>query len=228
MTDTDVSDFDESEDFSLGDDEASINDEFDFENNSGEEGDDVVVYSDNDNDDDDSENDEDDNDESDSEDDGTGDNCYAQSIATKYLSVGKDNAHLYNLSPPIELKGDARVSRPVMTFYEMVRVVGTRAQQFNQGAAPLVDGIDDLATQKMAYTELIAKMTPFIIKRPLPGNRFENWKISELNIVHVITDDYFLPGNFDWDKLMENAENPESRYNISIVREAQEREQPGY
>lgn len=94
-----------------------------------------------------------------------------------------------------------------MTYYEMVRVIGVRAQQFNYSAKPLVKGIDHLPSQKMAYLELISKMTPFVIKRILPGKKYEEWRISELRIVHVITDDFFLPGNFDWDALMRNADD---------------------
>ncbi len=93
---------------------------------------------------------------------------------------------------------EERESGNIMTYYEMVRIIGTRAQQFNFGSPPLVEGLEGLHPAKMAYLELLAKMTPFIIKRKLPGKKYEEWRIDELDLIHEINDDFFVPEKFDF------------------------------
>jgi hypothetical protein len=58
---------------------------------------------------------------------------------------------------------------------------------------------------KMAYVELKLKMTPYIIRRHLPGKKYEEWRIDELEQIHEISDDFFVPGNIDWDLLVKEA-----------------------
>ena len=90
-----------------------------------------------------------------------------------------------------------RATDAILTYYEMVRIIGTRAQQFNFGAPPLVIGIDELHPAQMAYIELISYMIPFIVRRPLPGKRYEEWKCDELKLIHTIDDPFFVPKDFD-------------------------------
>lgn len=72
---------------------------------------------------------------------------------------------------------------PVLSIYERARIIGMRAKQFEQGAEPLIDIPKDIINcQVMAEMELAAKMTPFIIERPLPpparGSEF--WHVRDL------------------------------------------------
>lgn len=127
--------------------------------------------------------------------------CYLKNLNEGDLVLDEDDSHMYGTMVSVELKGDDRVSKPTMTYYEMVRIIGTRARQFELGAPPLVKGIDNLHPAKMAFVELMAKKTPYVIKRPLPGKKYEKWRISELDIVHKITDPYFVPEGFDLDSV---------------------------
>jgi DNA-directed RNA polymerase subunit K/omega len=127
--------------------------------------------------------------------------CYLKN--KDFVPADEDDSTTYGKLEYRKILNENRESDPIMTFYEMVRIIGTRAQQFNFGAEPLVKGLEGLHPAKMAYLELVAKMTPFIIRRHLPGKLYEEWRVDELEIVHVITDEFFIPEKFDWDQLME-------------------------
>lgn len=90
-----------------------------------------------------------------------------------------------------------RQTKNTMTRYEMVRILGVRSQQFAQGAPPLIDGVQGLTPSRMAYLELLARKTPFIIRRPLPHKKYELWRVDELELHHVVEDPFFVPENFD-------------------------------
>lgn len=201
MADSDVSDFYESDEYEDSDEEANdLTEQEDLEDSELEdqEFDDEVES-------------EEEVPDSDDED------CYAGSARTDYLEID-DMPEI--TAENVRLEGDDRVTRPIMTYYELVRLIGTRAQQFNLGATPLVDGLIGLPVQKMAYLEIMSHMSPFILRRHLPNSKYEDWKLEELLIPHIITDDFFLPGEFDWDSLMSYAQNS-SDY-IQMVKEMQE------
>lgn len=130
-----------------------------------------------------------------------------------FIVLDEDDSHMYGKMEYKRVKDVDRISDPIMTYYEMTRIIGTRAQQFNFGAEPLVNGLDGLHPAKMAYIELISKMTPYIIRRHMPGKKYEEWWIEELDIIHVITDDFFVPENFDWDALMSQANKLKKKNN---------------
>lgn len=123
--------------------------------------------------------------------------CHMKNLNKDFVVPDEDESLSYEKSEYKKIEDADRITDPIMTYYEMVRIIGTRAQQFNLGAEPLVEGLDKLHAAKMAYLELIAKMTPFIIRRYLPGKKYEEWKIDELQIIHQIDNDFFVPDNFD-------------------------------
>ncbi len=87
-----------------------------------------------------------------------------------------------NLGPPTQVPDDERITLNKLTKYEMVRVLGIRAQQISVGAKSLVKNIEGKSPVEIAIYELKNKMTPFKIKRPLPNNTYEIWKIKELEV----------------------------------------------
>ena len=73
---------------------------------------------------------------------------------------------------------------PFLTKYEYSRVVGMRADQVENGAAPFVvleDSVHD--PYIIAKEEVRQKKIPFIIVRPLPNGNIEYWKLSDLDIL---------------------------------------------
>uniref|UniRef100_A0A6G6ABM6 RNA polymerase rpb6 n=1 Tax=Borely moumouvirus TaxID=2712067 RepID=A0A6G6ABM6_9VIRU len=145
--------------------------------------------------------------------------CHLKNLAKDkdYIALDDDDSNLYGKMEFKRIPDEERETDPIMTYYEMVRILGTRAQQFNYGAKPLVQGVSDLHPAKMAYVELMAKMTPFIIRRGLPGKKYEDWKISELEIIHQISEDYFVPGKFNWKTFKD--QNPNSNVSSRIIQD---------
>ena len=135
--------------------------------------------------------------------------CYMKNLDKEFMVLDEDDSNMYGKMEYKKILNDNRISDPIMTYYEIVRIIGTRAQQFNFGAAPLIKGIDHLHPAKMAYTELMTKMTPFIIRRHLPGKKYEEWRIDELEIIHEISDSFFVPENLDWNSLMKQIGKPQ-------------------
>lgn len=155
--------------------------------------------------DDEDENDEDEDedvgDEGDGEDDGTtysikSKKCHLSGLDSNSIVID-DDSNIYEKLVPTKIPNEKRTTGPEMTIYELVRIIGTRARQFSKGAPPLISGVNGLTMAQKAYVELITKQTPIIIERRLPGKGYEHWKIEEMNIMHKVTDEFFLPPGFD-------------------------------
>lgn len=76
-----------------------------------------------------------------------------------------------------------RISRNILTKYERVRLLGTRAKQISDGSKVFVKYDGSKSARELAELELIHKVIPLKIKRPMPNGRFEIWKISELEVL---------------------------------------------
>ena len=75
-----------------------------------------------------------------------------------------------------------RITTTYLTKYEKARVLGARALQISRNAPVMVElkpgEWDPLA---IAEKELLAKKIPFIIRRYLPNNTYEDWRVDELD-----------------------------------------------
>ena len=70
---------------------------------------------------------------------------------------------------------------PFLTKFEKTRILGQRTKQINSGAPPFVKVPDKVIDGYIiAQIELMQKMIPFIIRRPLPDGTSEYWKVSDL------------------------------------------------
>lgn len=131
--------------------------------------------------------------------------CHYKNLEKDFIYPDEDDSAIYSKLEYRKISDDERETDPIMTYYEMVRIIGTRAQQFSLGAKPLIKGPKGLHPAKLAYLELTSKMTPYIIRRHLPGKKYEEWRVDELEIVHKIDDDFFVPENFDWKMPSKNS-----------------------
>ncbi|KAL1412542.1 subunit common to RNA polymerases I, II, and III [Vanrija albida] len=75
---------------------------------------------------------------------------------------------------------EVRVTTPYMTKYERARVLGTRALQISMNAPVLVPVEGETDPLEIALKELASKKIPLVIRRYLPDNSFEDWKVEEL------------------------------------------------
>lgn len=126
--------------------------------------------------------------------------CYAKNLNKDFIVMDDDDSTLYGKLEYTKIPDDQRETGNIMTYYEIVRVLGTRAQQFNLGAPPLVANVESLTPAQRAYVELMALKTPYTIRRNLPHKKYEDWNIAELEIVHKIDEPFFVPEGFDLEK----------------------------
>ena len=102
------------------------------------------------------------------------------------------NSHNYE-----EIKALSRVTRdgrgiiidslhktiPILTKYEMTRILGQRAKQLDSGAKSFVKvPVNVIDGYFIAMLELEQKKIPFIIKRPLPNGGVEYWNDGRNNV----------------------------------------------
>lgn len=101
-----------------------------------------------------------------------------------------------NTQFPTTVKDEERCSRDWLTMYELVRMIGTRTAELNGGAAPVIQGVEDLENTQIAHLEIKYGRCPIGITRHLPGGRVEHWKLSELkNYVsdEIVDSAYYVP-----------------------------------
>tara|TARA_Y100000389_G_scaffold47815_1_gene42992 strand:- start:141 stop:812 length:672 start_codon:yes stop_codon:yes gene_type:complete len=95
---------------------------------------------------------------------------------SKYLKIIRDNNG--------NIVDKFHKTIPILTKFELTKVLGLRVKQLNTNSKPYIkinENVND--NYIIANLELRQHMIPFIIKRPLPNNTFEYWKLSDLQII---------------------------------------------
>ena len=75
-----------------------------------------------------------------------------------------------------------KVTRPILTKFEIARIIGYRAEQLNNNSPALVNTKNMTSTLQIAKKELNEGKNPNIIRRYLPNGTFEEWKVNELSL----------------------------------------------
>ena len=74
-----------------------------------------------------------------------------------------------------------RVTHPYMTRFEKAKLLGVRSEMLANGAPALINVPKNISsTYEIARMEYKEKKIPLIIKRKLPNNTFEYWKMDDL------------------------------------------------
>ena len=82
------------------------------------------------------------------------------------------------------VKPDDRITKPFMTIFERVRLLGDRAKQLSLGAKPMIKGLETVNPKEVAKLELEKGVIPLIIERVLPNGKKERWYTHELKIIN--------------------------------------------
>lgn len=86
-----------------------------------------------------------------------------------------------------------RVTTNVLTKYERGRILGARATQIADNAPVLVPLEGERDPYMIACKELQARVIPFIVRRYLPDDSFEDWALAELEVdLDRLHDDRYL------------------------------------
>ena len=75
-----------------------------------------------------------------------------------------------------------KMTRNKLTKYERCRILAKRVQQLSVGAPPMVSKSDCRSMREIAEKELRMRRIPLIIRRKLPNDTYEDWKLSDLLI----------------------------------------------
>jgi DNA-directed RNA polymerase subunit K/omega len=95
---------------------------------------------------------------------------YAEQVQEKLLVRGPNDPH--------------HTSYPLLTRYEITKILSFRASQLANGANPYIQVPEGVtSTDQIAKLELKAKRLPYILKRPLPNGQYEFWRLSDLMYV---------------------------------------------
>tara|TARA_B000000477_G_C6073678_1_gene219879 strand:- start:6 stop:341 length:336 start_codon:yes stop_codon:yes gene_type:complete len=82
-----------------------------------------------------------------------------------------------------------KISKPIMTKYEFNQIIAQRATMLAHGATSfLSDKIEiksNLELREIAKKELLEGKLPFIIKRYMPDNKYELYRVKDLDLVSV-------------------------------------------
>ena len=73
-----------------------------------------------------------------------------------------------------------RRSRPYLTKYEYVRLLGDRVKQLFLGAKPMIKDTGGLTAREIAQMEIEHGVIPLKLVRNMPDGKKELWKVSEL------------------------------------------------
>jgi DNA-directed RNA polymerase subunit K/omega len=90
--------------------------------------------------------------------------------------------NITNLMKNITIKDEDRITRPILTKYEYVRILTDRVKQLTLGAKPMIKNSKQYTHKEIAKMEIEMKVCPFKIERPLPNGQKEIFKLSELTI----------------------------------------------
>jgi DNA-directed RNA polymerase subunit K/omega len=116
------------------------------------------------------------------------DNCMVNSMVEEdndfFDNDNEDNFDDYKEKKIV--KPEDRVSKNLLTIYELVRILGERQKQLTLGAKPLVKNYGDLSYEEISILELKNGMLPFKIRRKI-NNNYEIWDITELKFDHLLS-----------------------------------------
>ena len=104
-----------------------------------------------------------------------GESNYSNAILNKNLLRPKDLDMTKRKIPH-----EQRRSRNVLTKYELTRIKGVRLAQLKRGAPSKIKGSQGMPKEKLVLREVIENKIPFIIRRHMPDNLYEDWKLHEL------------------------------------------------
>jgi len=79
------------------------------------------------------------------------------------------------------IESKKRIGNPMMTMFELTKIIGIRSQQIASGMAPLIEVDKDIRDTKfIAIKEIQLKKIPLIIRRYYPNNMYVDWRVEDL------------------------------------------------
>lgn len=80
------------------------------------------------------------------------------------------------------VKPEDRICKPIMSRFELTRVMGDRETHLANGAKPFIQNYKGMSFSKIAQVELDQRVMPMFIIRYRPNGKKEKWSVNELRI----------------------------------------------
>lgn len=74
-------------------------------------------------------------------------------------------------------------TRNLLSKYEKVKIIGLRTEQLQRGAEPVIKWDKEFDPHAIAEEELKQKKIPFMIRRVLPDNTKEYYRLDDMIIL---------------------------------------------
>ena len=105
-------------------------------------------------------------------------------LRNKFINEYHPEVNTNNYAEIEALTNKPHKTIPFLTKYEKTKILGLRAKQINQGSQPYIELKNKIIEGYLiAELELRAKKIPFIVRRPLPDNSSEYWKLEDLELI---------------------------------------------
>ena len=108
-------------------------------------------------------------------------------VYTEKIDTNSDEDLIINKNNIIIIDKEKRKSIPILTKYEITRIISIRSSQIENGSEPCIN-IEDKNEMKnpiqIAKLELLMGESPLILRRKMYNNYYEEWKVKELKIIN--------------------------------------------
>jgi len=108
-------------------------------------------------------------------------------VYTEKIDSNSEEDLVINKKNIIIIDKDKRKSLPILTKYEITRIISIRSSQIENGSEPCIH-IENEEIKKnpiqIAKLELMMGESPLILRRKMYNNYYEEWKIKELQIIN--------------------------------------------
>ena len=84
------------------------------------------------------------------------------------------------------ISDDIVIGEPTLTRFERARIVGARALQLSLGAPALINTGRETDPIKIAQTEVRLRVLPLVVRRVLPGNKYQIIPLRKLRDLEFI------------------------------------------
>ena len=75
-----------------------------------------------------------------------------------------------------------KITQPFITKFERAKILGIRSEMISNGSPPLVHNTFD-NSYDIAKQEYLEKKIPLIIRRYLPNNTYEDWRLTDFEFL---------------------------------------------
>ena len=108
-------------------------------------------------------------------------------VYTEKIDTNSEEDLVIDKNNIVIIEKEKRKSIPILTKYEITRIISIRSSQIENGGEPCIKIEDDDKIKnpiQIAKLELLMGQSPLILRRKMYSNYYEEWKVKELKIIN--------------------------------------------